>query len=107
MSTHLCKTCVNFLCACPKRPENGTIVETCKHYDPTPMKEEKDIRRQVGGNHYNAFKIQPWDIIDEHKLDYYEGNVLKYLLRRKDPTKRREDLEKAKHYLEKCLSNLK
>ena len=63
-----------------------------------------DKRKQVGGNHYAMHKIQPWDIIDEYQLDYYEGNVIKYTLRRKDPTKRKEDLQKAMHYLEKCIS---
>jgi hypothetical protein len=59
-----------------------------------------DIRdKQVGGDHYKKNKIQPWDIIDDHNLNFYEGNALKYLLRRKG--KREEDLQKAIHYLEK------
>ena len=62
-------------------------------------------RRQVGGRHYVDHAIQPWDIIDEYGLDYYEGNALKYLLRRK--TDRIEDLEKAIHYIEKRISILK
>ena len=28
---------------------------------------------QVGGDHYKATRIQPWDIIDDHGLDFYEG----------------------------------
>jgi len=59
--------------------------------------------RQVGGTHYQK-KIQPWDIIDEYSLDFYEGNALKYLLRDKDD--RVEDLKKAMHYLEKRLEML-
>lgn len=53
---------------------------------------------QVGGKHYQR-AIQPWDIISEWELDYWEGNVLKYLLRwkHKDGV---QDLQKAKHYLE-------
>ena len=61
--------------------------------------------RQVGGDHYVKHKIQPWDIIDEYELNYYEGNALKYLLREK--ANRLEDLQKAIHYLEKEISNLK
>ena len=60
-------------------------------------------RKQIGGNHYVKYSIQPWDIIDEYGLNYYEGNVLKYLLRRKGD--RIEDLQKAIHYLEKELEN--
>ncbi|MCP4973672.1 MAG: DUF3310 domain-containing protein, partial [Prochlorococcus sp.] len=39
---------------------------------------------QVGGNHYSKYKIQVVDIIDDHNLNFYEGNALKYLLRYKD-----------------------
>jgi len=60
--------------------------------------------RQVGGSHYKKHSIQPWDIVDEYGLGFYEGNVLKYLLRSKDD--RREDLQKAMHYLEKILEGL-
>lgn len=54
--------------------------------------------KQVGGNHYfNA--IQPWDIIRAWDLNYWEGNIVKYVLRHKGKGKV-EDLEKAKHYIE-------
>lgn len=54
--------------------------------------------KQVAGSHYQR-SIQPWDIISEWELDFWEGNVLKYLLRwkHKDGV---QDLQKAKHYLE-------
>ena len=62
------------------------------------------MRKQVGGVHYKR-NIQPWEIIDEYNLNFYEGNALKYLLRRKD--NRLQDLEKAKHYIEKLIVNEK
>lgn len=58
-------------------------------------------QKQVGGDHYNKHSIQPWDIIDEWDLNFYEGNVLKYLLRRKG--NRLEDLQKIAHYIEKMI----
>lgn len=60
-------------------------------------------RKQIGGDHYAKHTIQPWDIIREYELDYFEGNALKYLLRQKD--NRLEDLQKAAHYLEECIKN--
>lgn len=57
--------------------------------------------RQVGGEHYRKHKIQPWDIIDEYGLSFYEGSALTYLLRRKGD--RLEDLEKCRHYLDKLI----
>lgn len=59
---------------------------------------------QIGGDHYLKHKIQPWDIIDEYKLNFYEGNVLKYLLR--DKGNRLEDLEKCRHYLDKTIADM-
>ena len=54
--------------------------------------------KQVGGNHYKK-AIQPWDIISEWELDFWEGNVLKYLLRWKFKDGL-QDLKKARHYLD-------
>lgn len=54
--------------------------------------------QQVGGNHYAKHKIQPWDVIAEYNLDFWLGNVVKYVLRHQDKGGV-EDLEKALHYL--------
>lgn len=61
---------------------------------------ERIEEKQIGGNHY-LNKIQPWDIIDSWGLNFYEGNILKYLLRRKN--NRAEDLQKLIHYAEKLI----
>ena len=63
------------------------------------------MSRQVGGNHYKK-AIQPWDIINEWNLNYWAGNIIKYVLRY--PYKNGvEDLEKAKHYLEYLIKKEK
>ena len=36
---------------------------------------------QVGGSHYAAKAIQPWDYIASNNLGYFEGNILKYISR--------------------------
>jgi hypothetical protein len=59
------------------------------------------LQRQEGGDHYRKMKIQPWEIIDAHNLNFYEGNILKYLLRKKDS--RIDDLKKLIHYAEHLL----
>lgn len=60
--------------------------------------------KQIGGQHYHKGKgIQPWDIIEAWDLDFWEGNVIKYMLRwkHKDGI---QDLEKARHYLDYIIS---
>jgi transposase-like protein len=54
--------------------------------------------------HYSYSNIQPWDVIDAWGLDYYLGNVLKYICRagKKEP-ERLVDLNKALHYLRKAV----
>ena len=63
---------------------------------------ELDKSFQVGGNHYSKLAIQPFDIIEQNNLNFWEGNVLKYLLRYKDKNGV-QDLEKAQHYLAKLI----
>lgn len=70
--------------------------------NPTPTQSARDI--QVGGQHYKNKAMQPWDIIDAWGLDFYEGNVLKYLLRAKYKNGV-EDLKKARHYLDKKIED--
>lgn len=61
-------------------------------------------KKQIAGNHYSKHTIQPWDIIEEYNLDYWAGNVIKYVLRSKDKNGK-EDLEKALHYLESMIEH--
>ena len=61
-----------------------------------------DASYQVAGSHYTKLAIQPFDIIEQNNLNFWEGNVLKYLLRYKDKNGV-QDLEKAQHYLAKLI----
>lgn len=58
--------------------------------------------KQVDGSHYKTKQIQPWDYIHANNLDYFQGNIVKYVSRWRDKGGL-ADLEKAKHYLEKYL----
>jgi hypothetical protein len=57
---------------------------------------------QHGGTHYRTKAIQPWDFIAANSLGYFEGNVVKYVARWRDKNGI-EDLEKARHYLDKLI----
>jgi len=56
------------------------------------------IKRQVGGNHYSRYNIQPVDFIIANNLDWCEANVVKYITRWKNKNGV-EDLRKAEHYI--------
>ena len=62
----------------------------------------KPSEKQIGGSHYKDCAIQPVDYIVENKLDFLEGNVVKYITRHK--TKNGiEDIRKVIHYAELIL----
>jgi hypothetical protein len=58
--------------------------------------------RQVGGDHYIDFKIMPIEYISKNKLDFLEGNVVKYISRHRKKNGA-EDIRKVIHYAELIL----
>ncbi|WP_295443009.1 DUF3310 domain-containing protein [uncultured Thiodictyon sp.] len=75
----------------------------CQEPESLPEAPPRARDYMVGGAHYHGHAMQPWDIVDAWSLDYYEGNALKYLLRRKPGAPRSTDLRKAQHYLERAI----
>ena len=59
----------------------------------------RSLQKQVGGDHYNTFKIQPAEFINENRLGFSEGNAIKYICRHHMKGKE-VDIDKAIHYLE-------
>lgn len=55
--------------------------------------------RQIGGNHYKNFKIQPIEFITANKLNFIQGCVIKYICRY-NKKNGNEDLNKIIHYCE-------
>ena len=59
-------------------------------------------KKQIGGQHYIKYKIQPGHFVVENKLLYPEGSVIKYILRHQDKGGK-QDLEKAIHFIEMIM----
>jgi len=66
----------------------------------------KSFKKQVGGNHYKNYKIQPVEFIIKNNIGFVEGNIIKYVLRFKEKGGA-EDLLKAKHYIELLIDSTK
>ena len=62
----------------------------------------KPYDKQIGGTHYQKFKIQPSKFVIENELLYPEGCVIKYILRHRLKGKK-QDLEKAIHFIEMII----
>lgn len=57
---------------------------------------------QVGGDHYKKCKIQPVEYIHANGLDFFQGNIVKYITRFRDKGGK-ADLEKIKHYCDMLI----
>ena len=62
----------------------------------------KIYKKQVGGDHYKSMVIQPSEFINKNNLPFAEGNAIKYLCRHKQKNQK-EDLLKAKHYIDMAI----
>lgn len=57
---------------------------------------------QIGGQHYKGFKIQPVTFFHANKVEFLEGNIMKYAMRHASKNKA-EDLKKSRHYCDLAI----
>ncbi len=58
--------------------------------------------KQVGGDHYKKYVIQPLDFFHQNKIPVVEAGIIKYVLRHQDKNGA-EDLLKARHLIDYLL----
>ena len=68
------------------------------------MKNVRDYN--VGKSDYAKHKIQPWDIILEYGLNYWDGDIIKRILRTKEGESRRLDYEKIIHICQERIRQI-
>ena len=61
-------------------------------------------RYLVGGDHYTRCAIQPFEIVRRNSLDYWEGNVVRYILRHRWKNGL-EDILKLKQHVEYIIEH--
>ena len=59
-------------------------------------------KKQIGGSHYKNMVVQPSEFINKNKLQFAEGNAIKYICRHAYKGEV-QDLEKAKHYIDMII----
>jgi len=62
----------------------------------------KVYSKQIGGSHYKDMVVQPSEFINKNKLQFAEGNAIKYICRHAHKGEV-QDLEKAKHYIDMII----
>ena len=88
--------------------ESGTPTPSGKSEPTQPTKSSSNPVTKYSPSHYQRGKIQVWDFISDQKLDYFCGNVVKYVCRagHKDYESELDDLLKAKAYIEKKIAQV-
>ena len=67
------------------------------------LEEKEATSKQVGGDHYKDCNIQPVEYIHRNGLDFFEGNIVKYITRHRKKGSGPQDIKKVIHYAELIL----
>lgn len=96
------------ICECPEADHMGLPRGCVKHglHNYTASVPLLASEKQVGGSHYKTMAIQPWEVIARGELDFWEGNVVKYVMRYRAKNGL-EDLEKARHHIDYLIEREK
>lgn len=97
-----------------KSGQGGAIVHISEMEYKELQEEHIDNMTNVGKfdpvnkpEHYNKHQLQPWDVAAAWDLDFFCGNVLKYIYRHKYKGNPIQDLEKARQYIERKIDQIK
>lgn len=60
----------------------------------------------IGASDYSKHKIQPWDIWEEYKLNPWDADIVKRVLRTKEGESRKLDYEKIIHICKKRIEQI-
>ena len=89
----------------PEEWKSTCDIQEEEHVEPKPHTEEDVVNKP---SHYTDGGIETIDFIEAKGLDFNLGNAVKYISRagKKDPSKKVEDLEKARWYLNREIAIL-
>lgn len=71
--------------------------------------DEKNVgvnRENLGASNYFNYKIQPWHIWLEYKLDPWDADIIKRVLRSKKGDSRKLDYQKIMHICEEKIRQI-
>jgi hypothetical protein len=75
-------------------------------FSPADLELYEPVPDAITPSHYNAASITTFDVVQAWELDFFLGNVVKYVQRHKHKGKPLEDLKKAARYLQEAIAQL-
>lgn len=106
MAATKCPKCGYFTCGCASisvAAELGILQrqrlqqDKCDTAVRSNLTAANPLDSQVGGDHYKNLAIQPIEFTHKNKLDFLQGNIIKYTTRHKNKNGL-EDIKKIIHY---------
>ena len=73
---------------------------------PPPARVARGLDPVQNPAHYTQGKIEVWDFIADQDLGFLAGNVIKYVCRYRHKGNPKQDLLKARAYLDKLIGSL-
>lgn len=67
---------------------------------------ENVMSYNIGNSDYSQHNIQPWDIWEEYKLNPWDADIIKRILRTKEGDSRKMDYEKIIHICKKRIDQI-
>jgi hypothetical protein len=89
----------------PRFPTLADLVEHAKPGGPLFAEDDGYKDNNIDPNHYARFPIQPLTFITKNKLEFWQGNIIKYIMRY-DAKNGLEDLKKARRYLDEKINEM-
>lgn len=87
-------------CACPE------CTKKMFPYSSIPKSVQDTRAFNVGSSDYSKHKIQPWDIWIEYKLNPFDADIVKRVLRHKKTDSRKMDYEKIIHICQERIRQI-
>lgn len=94
------------------KAEDSAVVHFTTKESPCPYSYESVRSHNVGSSDYTAHSIQPWDIWLEYKLNPFDADIIKRVLRKKNQqgksseASRIEDYEKIIHICQERIRQI-
>lgn len=83
------------------------VREELKDCDKEPLEKDTDVRSfNIGESDYSKHRIQPWDIWIEYKLNPFDADIIKRVLRHKKTDSRKMDYEKIIHICQERIRQI-
>ena len=83
------------------------VIKQLEKIGTIPTEASNHLTKNIGTSNYAQHIIQPWAIILDWNLDYWDGDIVKRTLRTKTGQSRIEDYKKIIHICEERIRQLK